>query len=160
MREIIKGKPKSGKAPLFLLAAVCVALTIGDVVYTRRKAVEGAESPAAGPFYRKISSARARELMTGDAVILDVRTPAEFEAGHIKNAVNVPQTRLMEEYAEIFPDKEALILIYCRSGKRSAASAKFLAEKGYTNLYDFGGIEDWLEEMERPEGAKNEESGV
>lgn len=79
-------------------------------------------------------------------VILDVRTVEEYEDGHIPGAICVPNETIGEDEIEELPDKEQVIMIYCRSGNRSKQAAKKLLEQGYTNLYEFGGIIDWTGE--------------
>jgi rhodanese-related sulfurtransferase len=99
--------------------------------------------------YRKISPSQAIEMMDGDAIILDVRTQSEFDEGHIPNALLLPSTEIVQRATEVLPDKGQTILIYCRSGRRSALAAKELVELGYTNIYDFGGILDWPGDLEK-----------
>ena len=95
--------------------------------------------------YHLISAEEAKErLDSGDALVLvDVRTKEEFDAGHIESALLLPNEEILDSPPEILPDKNAEILIYCRSGNRSAQAAKKLVAMGYTNVYDFGGIIDW-----------------
>lgn len=95
--------------------------------------------------YRKITAEEAQKMMEdpGSFILLDVRTPSEFEEKRIEGALLLPDTEIKEKAEEILPDKEAVILVYCRSGRRSAQSAKELNQMGYTNVYDFGGIIDW-----------------
>ena len=83
-----------------------------------------------------------------DYVILDVRTPEEFAQKHIPGAVNVPNEEIGDDEIEEIPDKEQLILVYCRSGNRSKQASGKLAALGYTNVYEFGGINDWPYEIE------------
>lgn len=84
-----------------------------------------------------------------DYIILDVRRVDEFENGHIPNAINVPNETIGDgEIAEL-PDKDQLIYVYCRSGKRSKQAASKLVEMGYTNVVEFGGILDWKGEVEK-----------
>lgn len=83
------------------------------------------------------------EMMGGDAIILDVRTQPEFDEEHIPNAVLLPGNEIAQRAEQVLPDKEQTILVYCRSGRRSALAAKELVDLGYTNVYDFGGILDW-----------------
>jgi len=78
-----------------------------------------------------------------DAVVLDVRTQSEYDAGHIEGAVLLPNEKIGTELPKELPELDAEILIYCRSGNRSAQAAKKLAGLGYTNIFDFGGIIDW-----------------
>lgn len=96
--------------------------------------------------YHKVTAEQAKErLDSGDELILlDVRTQDEFNAGHIAGAILLPNETITEtEQPDILPDLNAEILIYCRSGNRSAQAAKKLVAQGYTNVYDFGGIIDW-----------------
>ena len=98
--------------------------------------------------YIKITPQVAIEMMSGDVIILDVRTQEEFDEGYIKNAVLLPDYEIRERAAELVPDKNQVILIYCRRGRRSENAAKELLEMGYTNVYDFGGLEtDWTGEV-------------
>ena len=95
--------------------------------------------------YRKITAAQAKERMEQNpyAVVLDVRTRQEYEAGHIAGAVLLPRETIGENPPEQLPDKDAEILVYCRTGNRSAKAANKLAALGYANVSDFGGIADW-----------------
>lgn len=99
--------------------------------------------------YAQISMAEAQKRMETekDYVILDVRTPEEFAQGHIPGAVNIPNEQIGREKLPELPDENQLILIYCRSGNRSKQAAGKLAEAGYTNLAEFGGIRDWPGEI-------------
>lgn len=78
-----------------------------------------------------------------DYLILDVRTPEEYEEAHIPEAVNVPNETIGTEEIPKLPDKEQLIFVYCRSGNRSKQASQKLADLGYTNIIEFGGINDW-----------------
>jgi len=99
--------------------------------------------------YHKISAADAKARMdSGDAVVvLDVRTKEEYDAGHIAGAVLLPNETIADTRPDLLPDLGAEILIYCRSGNRSAQAANKLVAMGYTNVYDFGGIIDWPYEV-------------
>lgn len=99
--------------------------------------------------YEQISAEKAKELMDNEksVIILDVRTPEEYAEGHIPDAVNVPNETIDSEMPEELPDKDALILVYCRSGNRSVQASEKLAEIGYTNIKEFGGINDWPYEI-------------
>lgn len=97
--------------------------------------------------YKKITPKEAAERMGEDAVILDVRTQAEFDEGHILNAVLLPEAEITQKAEGVLPDKEQTILVYCRSGRRSALAAKALIDLGYVSVYDFGGILDWPGEI-------------
>ena len=95
--------------------------------------------------YHKITAKDARDILTGtgEFILVDVRTGDEFREGHIEGAVLIPDYEIAERAAAELPDKNALILVYCRSGRRSANAANALVGLGYTNVYDFGGIIDW-----------------
>ena len=97
---------------------------------------------------RVITAYEAENMMTGEnVIILDVRTQSEFETGHVKNAVLLPLDQLQELAETVIPNKNYVILIYCRSGNRSNQAAHLLSEMGYTYVYDFGGIIDWHGEI-------------
>lgn len=95
--------------------------------------------------YREISMAEATELMKTEKgyVILDVRTREEFLEKHIPGAINIPNEAIGTDEIPTLPDKDQLILVYCRSGNRSKQAAKKLVALGYTNVVEFGGIIDW-----------------
>ncbi|MDD4763228.1 MAG: rhodanese-like domain-containing protein [Sphaerochaetaceae bacterium] len=96
--------------------------------------------------YKKISAQKAKEMMEAhpDAIILDVRTSSEYAEGHIQNATLLPnETISATQRPGMLPDLDAMILVYCRSGNRSAQAAKKLVALGYTSVYDFGGIGGW-----------------
>ena len=82
-------------------------------------------------------------------IILDVRTQAEYNQGHIPNAICIPNETIDENVVNKLPDKNQMILVYCRSGNRSKEAAEKLKKLGYTNLIEFGGIIDWKGEIER-----------
>ena len=95
--------------------------------------------------YEQITPAEAKTLMDSEDgyIILDVRTPEEFAAGHIAGAILIPDYEIGEKAESILTDKDQLILVYCRSGRRSKNAANELATLGYTNIKEFGGINDW-----------------
>ena len=95
--------------------------------------------------YEQITPAEAKALMDSEEgyIILDVRTPEEFAEGHIEGAILIPDYEIGEKAESILSDKEQLILVYCRSGRRSKNAANELATLGYTNIKEFGGINDW-----------------
>lgn len=82
-------------------------------------------------------------------IILDVRTQAEYNQGHIPNAICIPNETIDENVVNKLPDKNQMILVYCRSGNRSKQAAEKLKKLGYTNLIEFGGIIDWKGEIEK-----------
>ena len=95
--------------------------------------------------YKTISAAQAKALMDGPEkpFILDVRTKEEYDSGHIAKAVLIPYDDIEKSAQSLPADKDALILVYCRSGRRSAIAGGTLASLGYTRVYDFGGVIDW-----------------
>ena len=100
--------------------------------------------------YRQVSAAEAQQLMETEEgyVILDVRTQGEYGSGHIPGAICIPNEKIGSAEPAALPDKDQLILVYCRSGNRSAQAARKLAALGYTNVVDFGGIISWPGELE------------
>lgn len=101
--------------------------------------------------YRQITMSEAVEIMENesDYIILDVRRPDEFAAGRIPNAVNIPNESIGSDEITELPDKDKLILVYCRSGNRSKQASQKLVKLGYTNVVEFGGINDWEGEIEK-----------
>ena len=101
--------------------------------------------------YKTISSTEAQQMIEDnkDALILDVRTAAEYESGHIPNAVNLSNEDIQAGKVDSLKDKSQLIMVYCRSGNRSCQAAQKLAELGYTNVVDFGGIQSWQGDIEK-----------
>ncbi|MBQ8528556.1 MAG: rhodanese-like domain-containing protein [Clostridia bacterium] len=101
--------------------------------------------------YRQISMDEAVKMMKDEKnyIILDVRRADEFAEGHIPGAINVPNEEIgTAEIAEL-PDKSQMILVYCRSGRRSKEASEKLVKLGYTNIVEFGGILDWKGEIEK-----------
>jgi len=95
--------------------------------------------------YRTITAENAKAMMdeTEDWILLDVRTAEEFQEVRIEGAILIPDYEIADRAESEIPDKETTILIYCRSGRRSALAAQEMVGMGYTNVYDFGGIIDW-----------------
>ena len=101
--------------------------------------------------YRQISMDEAVKMMKDEKnyIILDARRPDEFAEGHIPGAINVPNEEIGTAEISELPDKSQLILVYCRSGRRSKEASKKLVKLGYTNIVEFGGILDWKGEIEK-----------
>ena len=100
---------------------------------------------------RQISMDEAVKMMRDekDYIILDVRRPDEFTEGHIPGAINVPNEEIGTTDIAELPNKSQLILVYCRSGRRSKEASEKLVKLGYTNIVEFGGILDWKGEIEK-----------
>ena len=99
--------------------------------------------------YENITAEEAKKIMDTkeDYVILDVREKSEYDEGHIKGAILIPHDEIEKRAEEIIPDKNTLLLVYCRSGRRSKIASEALVELGYTNIREFGGIIDWKYEV-------------
>ena len=118
---------------IVLLLTGCAVSTDKDVTYTQ------------------ITMSEAVEMMESesDYIILDVRRPDEFATGHIPNAINIPNESIGTDEISELPDKDQLILVYCRSGNRSKQASQKLVKLGYSNVVEFGGINDWKGEIEK-----------
>ena len=101
--------------------------------------------------YRQISMDEAVEMMRDEKnyIILDVRRPDEYAEGHIPGAINIPNEKIGTAEITKLPEKSQLILVYCRSGRRSKEASEKLVKLGYTNIVEFGGILDWKGEIEK-----------
>ena len=101
--------------------------------------------------YEQITAEEAKKIMDSgeEHIILDTREQDEFDEGHIPGAILIPYTEIESKAEEMIPDKDKLILVYCRSGRRSKIAAESLAKLGYTNVKEFGGIIDWPYEVEK-----------
>ena len=103
-----------------------------------------------GAVYVNITAEEAKRIIDSEEgyIILDVRTQEEYDQGHIPGAIVISHEEIAEKAEEVLTDKDQLILVYCRSGRRSKIAAEALAELGYTNIKEFGGIIDWPYEVE------------
>ena len=101
--------------------------------------------------YKQISGAEAKALMDSESgyIIIDAREQYEYDEGHIPGAILIPYGEIADRAEKALPDKDQLILVYCRSGRRSKIAAEELVKLGYTNVKDFGGIIDWEYEIEK-----------
>ena len=133
---------------ILLFAALTASLSLlAGCALSKAKAdtVEDMTDKAA---YHKISAEETHEMMASqEVVVVDVRTREEYDGGHIENAVLIPNESIGREMPEALPDKEATLLIYCRSGRRSKDAAQKLLALGYQSVYDFGGVIDWPYEL-------------
>ena len=123
---------------LFLLA-VMLMTGCGQNIDNKQEAV-----------YLNITAEEAKEIMDSEEgyIILDARTQEEYDEGHIPGAIVISHEEIVEKAEEVLTDKNQLILVYCRSGRRSKIAAEALLELGYTNIKEFGGIIDWPYEVE------------
>ena len=103
-----------------------------------------------GAVYVNITAEEAKQIMDSEEgyIILDVRTQEEYDQGHIPGAIVISYEEIPDKAEEVLTDKNQLILVYCRSGRRSKIAAEALVELGYTNIKEFGGIIDWPYETE------------
>ena len=103
-----------------------------------------------GAVYVNITAEEAKQIMDTEEgyIILDVRTQEEYDQGHIPGAILISHEEIAEKAEDVLTDKDQLILVYCRSGRRSKIAAEALVELGYTNIKEFGGIIDWPYEVE------------
>ncbi len=100
--------------------------------------------------YHKIPAAEAKEMMDqSEVTIVDVRTLQEYQEGHVPGEVNIPNEEILDTEPELLNDKDATLLVYCRSGRRSKDASDKLVKMGYKNVYDFGGIIDWNYDTEK-----------
>lgn len=128
---------KRGKYWRLSTALLVLALLAGC---TSDPATVGADGEA----YHKITAEEAKKMMDGQQVtIVDVRRQDEYEESHVPGAILVPNESIGDEAPEQLPDKDATLLVYCRTGVRSEQASKKLVGLGYKNVYDFGGINDW-----------------
>jgi rhodanese-related sulfurtransferase len=100
--------------------------------------------------YMNITAEEAKRIMDSEEgyIILDVRTQEEYDDGHIPGAIVISHEEIVEKAEKVLTDKDQLILVYCRSGRRSKIAAEALVKLGYTNILEFGGIIDWPYEVE------------
>ena len=127
------------KKLIFLLLAVILFTACGQDKENNQGAV-----------YVNITAEEAKQIIDTEEgyIILDVRTQEEYDQGHIPGAIPIPDTEINAKAEEVLTDKEQLLLVYCRSGRRSKLAAEALVELGYTNIKEFGGIIDWPYEVE------------
>ena len=137
-----------------LMLLIIVSLTlfsscsgISDTENTTTDTTENSINNSLG--YEQISGEQAKNIMDTetDYIIVDARTTEEFNEGHIEGAILIPEYEIGERAEKELPDKDKLILVYCRSGRRSKIASQALADLGYTNVKEFGGIIDWQYEI-------------
>ena len=140
---------------LIILALAAFTLTACNENKTESKVESGeeitTEESEMANSYKQISQEEAKLMMEKDDghVIVDVRRADEYKEGHIPGAILIPNESISSEQPKELPDLEQIILVYCRSGRRSKEAAEKLANIGYTNVYEFGGIIDWTGDIEK-----------
>ena len=127
------------KKLIWMILAMMLLTACGQDKENRQEAV-----------YVNITAAEAKEIMDSQEgyIILDTREQEEYDEGHIPGAMLIPHHEILEKAEGILTDKDQLILVYCRSGRRSKLAAEDLVKLGYTNIKEFGGIIDWPYEVE------------
>ncbi len=123
-------------------------ILIAAVILLTGCSIGGAGNSAS---YHQITQEEAKEMMAKNDghIIVDVRRQDEYDEGHIPGAVLIPNESITDKQPEQLPDLNQVILIYCRSGRRSKEASQKLADMGYTNIYEFGGITTWNGEIEK-----------
>ena len=132
---------------ILLFAALAASLALLSGCALSKAKADTAEDMTDKTAYHKLSAEEAYEMMISQEIVVDVRTREEYDGGHIENAVLVPNESIGSEMPEALPDKEAPLLVYCRSGRRSKDAAEKLLALGYQSIYDFGGVIDWPYEL-------------
>ena len=129
----------------FLIALLTFTLPFGCVGCSNGGSADDSAT------YEQISGAEAKALMDSESgyIIIDARTQEEYDQGHIPGAILIPEYEIADRAEKELPDKDQLILVYCRSGRRSKIAAEELVKLGYTNVKEFGGIIDWEYETVR-----------
>ena len=132
-----------------MIACLAVLLCLLTACGTSAQSTPDIVPTPAADSYTHISQDAAKTMMARDDghIIVDVRRQDEFDAGHIPDAVCIPNESIGTQQPEELPDREQIILVYCRSGRRSKEAAKKLFDMGYTRVYEFGGIIDWTGEV-------------
>lgn len=125
----------------FAALSLAAALALAGCAPSQNPAAAGQTQTAA---FRSITPEEAHELIgKADVVLLDVRTQEEYDEGHIEGAALLPHDAITADSAALPADKDATLIVYCRTGRRSAIAAQTLSDLGYTKIYDLGGIQSW-----------------
>lgn len=132
------------------VAAIIVAAAAAAVFFFMISKKDIADGPDMERTYTQISMDEARAMMEKDDghIVVDVRRVDEYEEGHIPGAICIPNEEIGDKKPDALPDTDQIILVYCRSGRRSKEASQKLFDMGYTNVYEFGGILDWTWETE------------
>lgn len=124
------------------IKGLIIVLLVSISLFGQIACQDGREIPIS---YEQITAEKAKSIMDTeeDYIIIDARTEEEFNEGHIEGAILIPEYEIASRAEKELPDKDALILVYCRSGRRSKIASEELVNLGYTNVKEFGGIIDW-----------------
>lgn len=139
---------QSRRIVIYILIILVIGIFTGCSGQNNGNSMDGDQMKAQAG-YIDITAEDAKErLDSGEEIILlDVRTPEEYETSHIENSILIPVDELKEEAPEVLKNKDIPIFVYCRSGNRSVTASNILVELGYTNVYNLGGINDWPYEV-------------
>lgn len=135
-----------------IIASIFAIITMASLITgCAAKNQKTQETTAMTGTYQQITQDEAKRIMDtrDDYIIVDARDQYEYDQGHIKDAIVIPYTDIEDMAEQKLPNKEQLILVYCRSGRRSKIAAQSLADMGYTNVKEFGGIIDWQYGVEK-----------
>ena len=138
------------KIILTVTVIILTAAVLAGCIQKTNKEQTEATQVNIGTYYQ-ISQDEAKRIMDeeSDCIIVDAREQSEYDQGHIKGAIVIPYTEIEQKAEELLPNKTQLILVYCRSGRRSKIAAQSLVNMGYKNVKEFGGIIDWQYEIEK-----------
>ena len=138
------------KIILTVTVIILTAAVLAGCIQKTNKEQTEATQVNIGTYYQ-ISQDEAKRIMDeeSDYIIVDAREQSEYDEGHIKGAIVIPYTEIEQKAEALLPNKTQLILVYCRSGRRSKIAAQSLANMGYKNVKEFGGIIDWQYEIEK-----------
>ena len=143
---------------IIMIALIVIVAMAGCAAKPTEKAEPAASGPVEtekseegiAPIAEKINAESAKNMIDASGVtIVDVRSAEEYASGHVPGAILAPLDKLADDAETLLPDKDATLLVYCRSGNRSAQAVSLLQQLGYTRLYDFGGIINWPYETEK-----------
>jgi len=154
MRKKLTGIVLAGILGCMMVLGACSAAGKGESETGTEPVSAAGQMQEADEAYHKITAEEAKKMMDeGSVTVVDVRTAQEYTDGHIPGAVLVPNEEIGDEQPSALPDKDAVLLIHCRTGVRSRQASDKLIKMGYKNVYDFGGIVDWTYETETGEAS-------
>jgi len=132
-----------------LLLASCASPRPSKPMLDSNTVSSAPAASAAGVAPGRIDGATARKLVAAGVKVVDVRTPAEFETGHVPGALNIPFDEMAERHSEVGPPTTP-VLVYCKSGRRSAVAIATLREKGFARIYDLESYDRWVSSESTP----------